>query len=44
MLALLIVLSACATDRPNEYSEEKSTGPTIYEQLSVSVDQVSAGQ
>jgi hypothetical protein len=44
MLVLLVLLSACTTNRPAEDSEEGSSGPTIYGQLSVSVDHVSVGQ
>ena len=34
-------LSACATDRPVKDTEEVSDGPTVYGQISVSVDHVS---
>jgi hypothetical protein len=37
MLALLIVLSACTTNRPAEDSEVGTSGPTVYGQISVSV-------
>jgi len=35
---LLLMLTACATDRPPENTAEGSSGPTIYGQLSISVD------
>jgi hypothetical protein len=37
MLVLLIVLSACASNPPAEDSDEASTGPTIYGQISLIV-------
>jgi len=44
MLVLLPVLalgsSACATDRQVQSSEETSEGPTVYGQISISVDHV----
>lgn len=40
ILMLVVVLSACATDRPAEDTHEESSGPTVYGQLSVSVDRV----
>lgn len=44
ILVLVIVLSACATDRPPDDCEKCSSGPTVYGQLSVSVDRVSVGR
>ncbi len=45
LLLLLAVLAlglvACATDRPVTDTEEVSDGPTVYGQISVSVDHVS---
>jgi ADP-ribosylglycohydrolase len=41
VLILLIMLSACATDRRPENTEEQSSGPTVYGQLSVTVDHIS---
>ncbi len=38
ILVFLIILSACATDRPQEDNREESSGPTVFGQLSVSVD------
>ncbi|MCG6863741.1 MAG: hypothetical protein LJE70_21170, partial [Chromatiaceae bacterium] len=35
MLALVITLSACTTNRPAKDSEEGTSGPTIYGQISV---------
>jgi len=42
MLSLLILLSACATKGPPEDSDEDSTGPTIYGQISLLAGKVSA--
>jgi hypothetical protein len=44
ILVLVIMLSACATDRPPGDCEKCSSGPTVYGQLSVSVDRVSVGR
>jgi hypothetical protein len=41
ILVLLITLSACATNPPPEESEDGSSGPTVYGQLSVSIDYIS---
>jgi hypothetical protein len=41
MLAALLLLSACATNRPTDDSAQDSTGPTVYGQVGVSVDHVS---
>ena len=38
---LAIALSACATSRPVKDTETTSDGPTVYGQISVSVDHVS---
>jgi hypothetical protein len=38
---VLLCLTACATPRPPEQAEEQSAGPTVYGQLSGSVDAVS---
>ena len=37
---LLFGLTACATDRPPDNTAGSSSGPTIYGQLSVSVDNI----
>ena len=42
LLAVLAIgLSACATSRPVKDTETTSDGPTVYGQISVSVDHVS---
>ncbi len=38
---LVLGLSACATDRQVQDADETSDGPTVYGQISVSVDHVS---
>lgn len=40
ILTLLVALSAYATDRPSDDSGERSAGPTVYGQLSVSLDRI----
>jgi hypothetical protein len=42
ILMLLITLSGCATERPREETEEQSSQPRVYGQLSVSVDRINA--
>jgi hypothetical protein len=37
----LLCLTACATPQTPEQADERSTGPTVYGQLSGSVDAVS---
>ena len=41
-LALVVMLGACATDRPAEETKDTSSGPTVYGQVSVSVDRINA--
>jgi hypothetical protein len=41
-LALVVMLGACATDRPAEETKDTSSGPTVYGQVSVSVDGINA--
>ena len=41
LLAMLVLLSGCATDPPAEGAAAESSGPTVYGQLNVSVDHVS---
>lgn len=41
LLVLLALMLGCATDRPSEDPERGSSGPTVYGQLSVSVDNIS---
>jgi len=41
MLAALLLLSACATNRPTDDSAQDASGPTVYGQVGVSVDHVS---
>jgi hypothetical protein len=38
---LLLGLSACASDQPIEHTDEVGSGPTIYGQISGSVDNIS---
>jgi hypothetical protein len=44
MLALLVVLSACTSNAPAEGNDEDSSGPTIYEQISLLAGKASVGQ
>lgn len=37
----LLCLTACASPRPSHQAEEASSGPTVYGQLSGSVDAIS---
>lgn len=39
---LLLALAACATNQPAEDTENRSSGPTVYGELSVSLDHISA--
>jgi hypothetical protein len=38
---LLLFLSACAADPPPRDADERSSGPTVYGQISASVDRIS---
>jgi len=41
VLATLLVLSACATDRPREDAEEGTSSATVYGQIAISGDYIS---
>lgn len=41
LLLALLMLAACATQVPPEPAREAASGPTIYGQLSTSVDHIS---
>jgi hypothetical protein len=41
LLAIVVLLSGCATDPPAEGSAQESSGPTVYGRLGASVDHVS---
>jgi hypothetical protein len=41
LLAILILLSGCATDRPAEGAADEASGPVVYGRVNVSVDHVS---
>jgi hypothetical protein len=38
---MLLLLSACAADPPPREADERSSGPTVYGQVSASVDRIS---
>lgn len=44
LIALVLLLSACATGHTPENAEKGSTGPTLYGKLSVSLDWVSVNR
>jgi hypothetical protein len=41
---LLLLLTGCAATGPREVVDETESGPTVYGQLSMSIDRISAGR
>lgn len=41
VLATLLILTACATDRPREDTDESTSSATVYGQIAISGDYIS---